>query len=133
MQALVQWMQKHARVLTTPSTPEGQVAGPSLPEEVEELHNAEAAASEAKYWPVRSGSPPLLASQKALHRFSDFCQSFTYHRSSAAIFPPLQCFCVERLPILKACARAKVEWRTCVESVAVFWACVAQAGGTGVP
>ena len=54
MQALVQWMQKHARVLTTPSTSEGQVAGPSLPEEVEELHNADSAASEAMYWPVRS-------------------------------------------------------------------------------
>ena len=53
MQALVQWMQKHARVLTTPSTPEGLVAGPSLPEDVEELHNAESAASEANYWPVR--------------------------------------------------------------------------------
>ncbi len=46
-------MQKHARVLTTPSTSEGQVAGPSLPEQVEELHNAESAASEAQYWPVR--------------------------------------------------------------------------------
>ena len=53
MQALVQWMQKHARVLTTPSTPEGQVAGPSLPEEVEHLHASEAAASEPNYWPVR--------------------------------------------------------------------------------
>ena len=54
MQALVQWMQMHARVLTTPSTSEGEVAGPSLPEEVEELHNAESATSDAKYWPVRS-------------------------------------------------------------------------------
>ncbi|CAL5224153.1 g6790 [Coccomyxa viridis] len=51
-EALVQWMQKHARVLTTPSTSEGEVAGPSLPEEVEELHNAESATSQAKYWPV---------------------------------------------------------------------------------
>ena len=49
---MVQWMQKHARVLTTPSTPEGQVAGPSLPEEVEQLHSAESAASDASYWPV---------------------------------------------------------------------------------
>ena len=52
VQGMVQWMQKHARVLTTPSTPEGRVAGPSLPEEVEQLHGAESAASEASYWPV---------------------------------------------------------------------------------
>ena len=51
---MVQWMQKHARVLTTPSTPEGRVAGPSLPEKVEQLHGAESAASEAIYWPVSS-------------------------------------------------------------------------------
>ena len=49
---MVQWMQKHARVLTTPSTPEGRVAGPSLPEEVEQLHGAESPASEANYWLV---------------------------------------------------------------------------------
>ncbi|CAK0785353.1 hypothetical protein CVIRNUC_008560 [Coccomyxa viridis] len=51
-EGMVQWMQKHARVLTTPSTPEGRVAGPSLPEEVEQLHSAESAASEPSYWPV---------------------------------------------------------------------------------
>ena len=57
VQGMVQWMQKHARVLTTPSTPEGRVAGPSLPEEVEQLHSAESAASEASYWPVSQPSP----------------------------------------------------------------------------
>lgn len=46
-------MQKHSRVLTTPSTPDGQVAGPSLPEEVEELHSSESAASEPNYWLVQ--------------------------------------------------------------------------------
>ena len=28
------------------------MAGPSLPEEVEQLHSAESAASEPSYWPV---------------------------------------------------------------------------------
>ena len=67
MQALAQWMQKHARVLTTPSTPEGQVAGPSLPEQVEELHGAESAATEAQYWPVRSKPVSPLGCQNGLH------------------------------------------------------------------
>lgn len=67
MQALVQWMQKHARVLTTPSTPEGQVAGPSLPEQVEELHSAESAATEAQYWPVRLNPPLAFERQEVLH------------------------------------------------------------------
>ena len=88
-QALVQWMQKHARVLTTPSTPEGQVAGPSLPEQVEELHNAEAAASEADYWPVGSEVPLPLASRKVQHGFSMHVDPIMYHMSSAAGFPPM--------------------------------------------
>jgi len=67
MQALVQWMQKHARVLTTPSTPEGLVAGPSLPEDVEELHDAKSAASEANYWPVRLPICPVTSLGEGLH------------------------------------------------------------------
>lgn len=53
VQALVAWMQRHARVLTIASSPSGEALGPSLPEQIEELHSAEATPEQQpQYWPL---------------------------------------------------------------------------------
>lgn len=44
-------MQRHARVLTTASSPSGEAAGPSLPEQIEALHSSESAPEQQPhYW-----------------------------------------------------------------------------------
>ena len=52
IQALVQWMQRHARVLTTPAAGGAGGAAASLPDQAEVLHAAERPEQASVYWPV---------------------------------------------------------------------------------
>ena len=52
MQAQVQWMQKHARVLTTPAAADLGSAAASLPDQTEALHAAERPEQDSRYWRV---------------------------------------------------------------------------------